>query len=252
MRAAWAITTATVAQVLTLRRAIIFGVAALSPTFVYLLLVSTLSEEAALDRLGAMIFFVYFPLLVPIISLIVASGVLGAERRDGTLSFLVLRPIPRWVIAAAKAAAAVIVAGGLNAFGALALTVSYAVETGDWNLVIPLVVGGLLASIIYAAIFVPLGFFTDRAVLVGLLFVFVFENGIVTALRGLSALSPWRTGFSAFIALAPADLLTGEDLADTPVELISLSTAALWTAIAAVVSVALVALVLRNRDLTPE
>jgi len=44
MRAAWAITTATVAQVLTLRRAIIFGVAALSPTLVYLLLVSTLSE----------------------------------------------------------------------------------------------------------------------------------------------------------------------------------------------------------------
>ena len=252
MRAAWAITTATVAQVLTLRRAIIFGVAALSPTLVYLLLVSTLSEEAALDRLGVMIILVYFPLLVPIISLIVASGVLGAERRDGTLSFLVLRPIPRWVIAAAKAAAAIIVAGGLNAFGALALTVSYAVETGDWNLVIPLLVGGLLASIIYASIFVPLGFFTDRAVLVGLLFVFVFENGIVTALKGLSALSPWRTGFSAFIALAPPDLLTAEDLAETPVELISLSTAALWTALAALLSVALVALVLRNRDLSSE
>ena len=252
MRAAWAITTATVAQVLTLRRAIIFGVAALSPTLVYLLLIRTLSEEAALDRLAGMIILVYFPLLVPIISLIVASGVLGAERRDGTLSFLVLRPIPRWVIAAAKAAAAVIVAGGLNAFGALALTVSYAVETGNWNLVVPLLVGGLLATVIYAAIFVPLGFFTDRAVLVGLLFVFVFENGIVSALRGLSALSPWRTGFSGFLALAPSDLITPADLADTPVELISLSTAVLWTAMAAVVSVAVVALVLRNRDLTSE
>lgn len=252
MRAAWAITTATVAQVLTLRRAIIFGVAALSPTLVYLLLIRTLSEEAALDRLAGMIILVYFPLLVPIISLIVASGVLGAERRDGTLSFLVLRPIPRWVIAAAKAAAAVIVAGGINAFGALALTVSYAVETRTWSLVVPLLVGGLLASIIYAAIFVPLGFFTDRAVLVGLLFVFVFENGIVTALTGLSALSPYRTGFSAFAALAPSDLITPADLADTPVELISLSTAVLWTAMAAVVSVAVVALVLRNRDLTSE
>ncbi len=252
MRAAWAITTATVAQVLTLRRAIIFGVAALGPALVYLLLVSTLSEEAALDRLGFMILIVYFPLLVPIISLIVASGVLGAERRDGTLFFLVLRPIPRWVIAASKAAAAVIVAGGLNVLAAVALTVSYAVETGKWNLVVPLVVGGLLASIIYAAIFVPLGFFTDRAVLVGLLFVFVFENGIVSALRGLSALSPWRTGFSAFIALAPSDLLTAEDIADTPVELISLSAAALWTAVAAVVSVAVIALVLRSRDLTSE
>ncbi len=252
MRAAWAITTATVAQVLTLRRAIIFGVAALSPTLVYLLLISTLSEEAALDRLAGMIILVYFPMLVPIISLIVASGVLGAERRDGTLSFLVLRPIPRWVIAAAKVTAAVIVAGSLNAFGALALTASYAVETGTWSLVIPLLVGGLLASIIYAAIFVPLGFFTDRAVLVGLLFVFVFENGIVTALTGLSALSPYRTGFSAFAALAPSDLITPADLADTPVALISLSTAVLWTAVAAVVSVALVALVLRNRDLTSE
>jgi ABC-2 type transport system permease protein len=252
MRAAWAITVATVRQVLTLRRAIVFGLAEASPALVYLLIANTLSDEAALDRLGFMILVVYLPLLVPIVSLIVASGVLGAERRDGTLSFLVLRPIPRWVIATAKAAAAVIVAGGLNAFGALALTVSYAVGTGNWNLVVPLLVAGLLASIIYAAIFVPLGFFTDRAVLVGLLFVFVFENGIVTALRGLSALSPWRTGFSAFIALAPSDLLTGEDLADTPVELISLSTAAVWTAMAAVVSVALVSLVLRHRDLTSE
>ncbi|GMQ86676.1 MAG: hypothetical protein BMS9Abin07_2264 [Acidimicrobiia bacterium] len=252
MRAAWAIATATVAQVLTLRRAIIFGAAALGPTLVYLLLVSTLSEEAALNRLGFMILIVYFPLLVPIVSLIVAAGVLGAERRDGTLSFLVLRPIPRWVIAAAKAAAAVTVAGGLNAFAALALTVSYSVESGTWDLVFPLLVGGLLASIIYAAIFVPLGFFTDRAVLVGLLFVFVFENGIVSALRSLSPLSPWRTGFSAFLALAPSDLLTPAALANTPVELISLSRAVLWTAIAAVVSVAAVALVLRNRDLTSE
>lgn len=252
MRAAWAITAATVAQVLTLRRAIIFGVAALGPTLVYLLMVSTLSEEAALNRLGFMILIVYFPLLVPIVTLIVASGVLGAERRDGTLSFLVLRPIPRWVIAAAKAAAAIIVAGGLNAFGALALTVSYAVETGKWNLVVPLLVGGLLASIIYAAVFVPLGFFTDRAVLVGLVFVFVFENGVVSALKGLSPLSPWRTGFSTFIALAPSDLIAPAELADMPVEFIRLSTAALWTTVAALVSVAAVAVVLRNRDLTSE
>jgi len=252
VRAASAITRATVRQALPTRRAIVFIIAEASPALVYLILASTLSDEAAaLERLMAMVITLYFPILLPIVSLVIASSVLGGERRDGTLSFVVLRPIPRWLIAAAKIGAALIVAGGLNALGALALGGVYGLETGAWGLVLAVVVGGLVATAVYAAVFVPLGFFTDRAVLVALIFVFVFENGAITALSGLSALSPWRIGFSAFVALAPAGV-AAEALDFDIVELTSLFTAAVRTGVVVAASVAFIAFVLRQRDLASE
>lgn len=252
MSVALAIMGATVRQLLPLRRAIVFVVAESALAAVYVLMAGAFSDDAAaLERLFLMIITLYFPLLVPIVSLILASAALGDERRDGTLSFLVLRPIPRSVIAATKVIAAVIVAGALNAVGALGLSVAFAVESGTWDLVVPLVVGGLVATVVYSAIFVPLGFFTDRAVLVGLLFVLVFENGVAFAAPGLSALSPWRLGFSAFIGLAP-DELVGRQIQDFAIELATMSTTLVRTAVLAVLSIALVTLVLRQRDLASE
>ena len=249
MRAAWAITATTVRQLLGVRRLIIFGLAELAPAGVLLLMTQTLAEEAALDRFLAMVAALYFPLLVPIVTLIVAASALGDERRDGTLSFLVLRPIPRSVIALSKFGGAVIVAAGLNIFGALALTAAYGIETGSWNLVVPLVVGGAFASIVYASLFVPLGFFTDRAVLVGLAFVFIFENAVVSALNGLSSLSPWRIGMSAFSGLAPTEVAV--ELSEFGgASLSSFSTAFLRTVLIAALSIAATTMVLRRRDLT--
>lgn len=252
MRAALAITSATIQQVLPLRRAILYLIAEAAPALIYLLMASTLSDEAAaLERLMLMIITLYFPLLVPIVTLIVASAVLGHERRDGTLFFLVLRPIPRWVIATAKLMAAILVAGGLNAFGALALASSYGLETGIWDLVVPLVAGGIAATIVYAAILVPLGFFTDRAVLVGLLVLLIFENGVLFAAPGLSDLSGWRIGFSTFVGIAPEETITSE-LEDFAIEIASLSTAVGRALFLAVVSIIFVTMVLRTRDLATE
>ena len=249
MRAAWAITTTTVKQLLGVRRMIVFGIAELAPAGVFLLMTQTLAEEAALDRLLGMVAALYFPLLVPIVTLIVAASALGDERRDGTLSFLVLRPIPRSVIALSKFGGAVIVAAGLNIFGAVALTVAYGIETGSWGLVVPLAVGGAFASVVYASLFVPLGFFTDRAVLIGLAFVFIFENAVVSALSGLSSLSPWRIGVSGFAGLAPNEVAV--ELADFGgAGLSSFGTALFRTVLIAAISIGATTMVLRRRDLT--
>ncbi len=248
MRSLRAITSATVRQVLGLRRAIIFGLAILAPALVFLLTAQTLIDEAALDRFLGMIVSMYFPLLVPIVALIISASALGDERRDGTLSFLVLRPIPRSVISGSKFLGAVLVASGLNALGGAALGIVYAIETGSWDVVLPLVVGGIVASIVYASVFVPLGFFTDRAVLIGLAFVFIFENGVVSALSGLSTLSPWRVGMSAFSGLVP-DIVASQ-LTDIGIASLSgLGSTLFRTVVIAALSIAAITLVLRRRDL---
>ena len=249
MRAAWAITGTTVRQLLGVRRAIIFGLAALAPAAVFLLLVQTVTDEAAITHVLAMIAGLYFPLLVPIVALIIASSALGDERRDGTLSFLVLRPIPRSVIALTKFAGAVTVAAGLNALGAVALATVYGIQTGSWALLVPLVVGGIVASVVYASLAVPLGFFTNWSVLIGLVFVFIFENAVVSALSGLSSLSPWRIGLSAFSGMVPDDVAS--ELAN--IEIASLTgtgTALVRAVVIAAISIGVITLVLRRRDLT--
>jgi ABC-2 type transport system permease protein len=247
MRSLRAITAATVRQVLGLRRAIIFGLAAMAPALVFLLTSQALIDEAALDRFLGMIVGLYFPLLVPIVALIISACALGEVRRDGTLSFLVLRPIPRSVISGSKFLGAVLVASGLNAVGAAALGIVYAIETGSWDVVLPLVVGGIVASIVYASLFVPLGFFTDRAVLVGLAFVFIFENAVVSALSGLSSISPWRLGMSAFSGLAPGEVAS--QLADIGVANLSgLESTVFRTVVVAALSIAATTVVLRRRD----
>jgi ABC-2 type transport system permease protein len=248
MRSLRAITAATVRQVLGLRRAIIFGLAAMAPALVFLLTSQALIDDAALDRFLGMIVGLYFPLLVPIVALIISASALGDERRDGTLSFLVLRPIPRSVISGSKFLGAVLVASGLNALGGAALGIVYAIETGSWDVVLPLVVGGIVASVVYASLFVPLGFFTDRAVLVGLAFVFIFENAVVSALSGLSSISPWRLGMSAFSGLAPGEVAS--QLADIGVANLSgLGSTMFRTVVVAALSIAATTMVLRRRDL---
>jgi ABC-2 type transport system permease protein len=252
MTAAYAITAATIRQLLPTRRAIVVVIAEALPAGIYLLMAGAFADQtAAIERLFVMVVTLYFPLLVPIVTLILASAALGAERRDGTLSFIVLRPIPRSVIAAAKVIGAVVVAGVLNTVGALGLSIAFALETGNWQLVAPLVVGGLVATVVYAAVFVPLGFFTDRAVLAGLIYVLVFENGIVFAAQGLTALSAWRHGYAAFVGLAPRDLLAGQ-LANFDIQFATLPTALLRTFVVALLSIALITVVLKQNDLASE
>ena len=49
----------------------------------------------------------------------------------------------------------------------------------------------------------PLGFLTDRAVIIGIAYLLVFENGAAFLLTGLAALSPWRLGVSVFAEMTP-------------------------------------------------
>ncbi|MEN8114621.1 MAG: ABC transporter permease subunit [Actinomycetota bacterium] len=248
MRPLLAITAATIRQILGLRRAILSGLALLVPAGVFLLTSQTLSDEAALDRFIFMLISLYFPLIVPIVTLIFSASALGDERRDGTLSFLVVRPIPRSTIAAAKIVGAVLVAVVLNAIGGAALAIVYGLETGSWSILLPLVLGGAAASIIYGSVFVLLGFFTDRAVVIGLLYVLIFETAVFGALSGLHVLSPWRTGLAVFWGFAPTDVAA--ELSNFgPADPMGLSRALLLTAIVAIASVAATTTVLRRRDL---
>ena len=255
MTAALAITQRTSVSLLGVKRLVGFGLLELGPAVIYLASSARVVDSDLPERIAAFALTLYFPVVVPVVATVLASSALGGERRDDTLSFLVLRPVARSAIAGAKIAGASIAVVVLNAIGALSLGLVHAAIGGSAGLVIPFVVGGAVASLVYVALFVPFGFLTERAVIVGLIFVFVFENGIVSALSGLAPWSPWRIGFSAFADLLPAAAAAHPGVADiVDVALGSVTVGAGGAAAKALVvtllSVAATTWLLRSRDLT--
>jgi len=255
MTAALAITGRSAAALAKPKRLIGFGILELLPTVLFLV---AAAQAPADDETSIAIIFAtsfYFPLIAPIVTMIVAAGALGAERRDNTLSFIVLRPVSRIQIAAAKVAAAVLAATVINAIGAISLGTAYALVNGRTNLIVPLLVGGFIVSACYTAIFVPFGFITNRAVVIGLIFLFVIENGVVVALSGMAWLSPWRIGYSAFVGLLAKPIVDLGAEADEVVDaaLGSLAGGAggalAKTAVLLIVGTLLSAWLLRKRDL---
>lgn len=247
MTPAIALFTTSVRQALPKRRTLLLGLLELAPAGIYLVSTTSRTEDFAIQgavEVGAAIFF---SLVLPVVAIVVAAGVLGSERRDQTLSFIALRPIPKIAIAGAKILAAIVAAFALNAIGAVALALSHAIRFGDTQMFVGLLAGALVATAAYAAVMVPLGFLTDRAVIIGMAYLLVFENGIVFALPGLSSLSPWRLGASTFGALTPnAAIYLNESVGSLDMSAAQSALTALIFVLAGTVATAIL---LRTRDL---
>jgi ABC-2 type transport system permease protein len=214
MTAFLAIVRVTIRQTLRLRRAIGMLLLSGSAAGMYLLyMVATRNStdsaarqvEEAIEVSIGMTIRVFLNIIVPVVTLILATSVMGDERRDNTMSFLVLRPIRRVVIAGAKVVAAFLEALFINGIGAAAFGFLVGIKTETFSYFVPLLVGTAIATAAYAALFVPLGYLLKRATLIGLTYVFVWENGIAAVVPAVSGLSPWRIGASAIASLAPSD-----------------------------------------------
>lgn len=212
MTAFLAITRVTIKQTLRPRRALGMALLSLSAAITYFL--SGLSSRGvradsseSFDIFVGMTVGTFMNIIVPVVTLIIATAVLGEERRDNTMSFLVLRPISRFSIAVAKVLAAFLESFAITGLGALALGLVAGVRIDTFAYVLPLVIGTAIASAAYAAVFVPLGYLLKRATLIGLTYVFIWENGIAGAVPAVAGISPWRVGVSAMSALAPERFL---------------------------------------------
>ncbi|MFV1971485.1 MAG: ABC transporter permease [Acidimicrobiia bacterium] len=242
-----ALFTVSIRQALPRRRTLLLALLLLAPTLIYLVSTTSRTQEFALQGAVQVGGSIFFSLVLPVVSIVVAAGALGSERRDQTLSFIALRPIPRTAIATAKALAALFAAFVVNTVGAVALAGTHAIRFGDPQLFVGLVIGALVATAAYAAIFVPLGFLTDRAVIIGMAYLLVFENGIAFALPGLASMSPWRLGVATFAALTPETAVYTRDFTGN-LDL-SAPESVLTALIFLVAGIAATTILLRTRDL---
>ena len=119
-------------------------------------------------------------LMVPILSLVLASSTLGQLVEDETLVYLWIRPNPRWMLALAAWLASATVAVPMTV---VPLTVAAAVGSGGDSAAIGAVAASIaLASIGYTAVFTLVGLLLRRALIWGLLYVFIWELFVALSL----------------------------------------------------------------------
>jgi ABC-2 type transport system permease protein len=124
--------------------------------------------------------------VLPLICLLLGTAALGSEIDDGTVTYLLVKPIGRWRICLVK----LVVAGGLVAVlgGAITILSGLAIAapgTEMW----PFVAAAIGAGLAYTAVFLALSLVTRHALIVGLLYVLAWEgvlSGLLTGIRILS------------------------------------------------------------------
>jgi ABC-2 type transport system permease protein len=116
-------------------------------------------------------------LVIPVATLVFASAALGDPNEDGTLVYLWLRPVARWKIVATAALASFTVTWPIVT---IPLVISAALIGGGGTLVVGTVAGVTVSMVAYVGLFVALGLRVKRALVWGLLYIFVWEGFVAT------------------------------------------------------------------------
>ena len=150
--------------------------------------------------------------LLPLVAVIVGTSAIGSELEDGTIVYLLARPVERWRIVLVKLLVAWLVTSLLVA---PAIFVAGMIGNGDAQLAGAFAAASILGALEYVAVFLALSVVTSRALIVGLAYVVVWE-GFVAALfagtRGISirqhtlAVAEWLGG-STTTGIAELDLV---------------------------------------------
>lgn len=118
---------------------------------------------------------------LPLCALIFGTAALGSEFEDGTAVYLLSKPIARWRVILSKLLVAWLATAVLAVLAALVSGAIAIREIPDQGILLAFGVALVLGSLVYCSVFVFLSVITGRALITGLLYVFIWE-GLITAL----------------------------------------------------------------------
>ena len=177
-------------QLLGRRRTLLLVLLATLP--VLLAIAFRLGGQTDVERFTRRIFdTISMTILLPLVAILFGSGAFGAEIEDGTVLYLLAKPVPRWMVIAAKAfsaaALAILLTGAATVLAGL---IDLAPAGNDGVLateaqLLAMVVG----SICYVSLFLALSLFTRRALVIGIGYMLVWEGALSFMLPGIANLS---------------------------------------------------------------
>ncbi|MGW5332369.1 ABC transporter permease subunit [Streptomyces bauhiniae] len=182
-------------------------------------------DQVAADVLGGFA----LATMVPIIGVIAGTGAIGPEIDDGSVVYLLSKPLKRPTIIFTKLIVAIAVT---MVFSALPTLIAGLILNGNGQQVaIAYTVAALVASIAYSALFLLLGTVSRHAVVFGLVYALVWEALFGSLVSGARTLSVQQWSLAVAHKVVGSNLITSDvGLPAATALLIVVTVAATWYA----------------------
>lgn len=167
--------------------------------------------------------------MVPLIGVIAGTGAIGPEIDDGSVVYLLAKPVSRPTIIFTK----LIVATGVTvAFSAVPTVLAGFILNGNsQQIAVAYAIAAAVASIAYSAVFLLLGTVTRHAAVVGLVYALVWESVFGNLVAGARTLSVQQWSLALAQSIADGDQVTSDvGLPVAVVLLVSVTVVATWYA----------------------
>ncbi|MFV0128953.1 ABC transporter permease [Streptomyces sp. HMX112] len=164
-------------------------------------------DQIAADVLGGFA----LATMVPLIGVIAGTGAIGPEIDDGSIVYLLAKPVKRPTIIFTKLIVAIAVTMAFSAVPTL--LAGFILNGNGQQVAVAYTVAALVASIAYSALFLLLGTVSRHAVVIGLVYALVWEALFGSLISGARTLSVQQW------ALAVAEKVSGEGLVASDVGL---------------------------------
>lgn len=161
-------------------------------------------DQVAADVLGGFA----LATMVPLIGVIAGTGAIAPEIDDGSVVYLLSKPLKRPTIIVTKLIVAIAVT---MAFSAIPTFIAGLILNGNGQQVaIAYTIAALVASIAYAAVFLLLGTVSKHAVVFGLVYALVWEALFGSLVSGARTLSVQQWSLAVAERVAHGDLITSD------------------------------------------
>ncbi|MCX3058471.1 ABC transporter permease [Streptomyces beihaiensis] len=182
-------------------------------------------DQTASDVLGGFA----LATMVPLIGVIAGTGAIGPEIDDGSVVYLLSKPVKRPTIICTKLIVAIAVT---MVFSAVPTLVAGLILNGNGQqIAVAYTVAALVASIAYAAIFLLLGTVTRHAVVFGLVYALVWEALFGSLVAGARTLSVQQWSVAVAHKVTGGDIVTSDvGLPAATVLLVAVTVLATWYA----------------------
>ncbi len=151
-----------------------------------------------------------FSLVLPLVALLVTNGVLGPEMEDGSIVYILSKPISRYEVVFSKflvaAVLSLIFGAGSVLLSALMLDIS------EFGQAFAIGVGAAVAALGYCGLFIALAAVTRHGTIAGLIYILGFEGLLASWLSGLRYISVGSWGRRVAGSLSDDLVLVARDL----------------------------------------
>jgi ABC-2 type transport system permease protein len=209
-------------------RARVAGLVGLGAIFVLLGLIGGQNDPTDADAVGLMA-NLGLAVLLPVGSLIFASGAMADLREDRTLVYLWLRPMRQWVVPTAAFLAALTPVLPVTVLAGV-LAALFVGQPDD--LATSMALAMAFGAIAYCAVFVAFGLLVKRTLLYGLMYILIWEGFIAAGGRGAARLAIRAYTRSIVSSITDHDLeLADFSLATSVVVLTGIAVVSIWFAV---------------------